>query len=88
MVARVTRGCAGQVICAGQKLLAAVEGHSGRRALLYFGAARGATVAAMPVWRYVQLTVAAGSGSQDNKCSRAPCEVVAVPERQPAGLGR
>jgi len=40
------------------------------------------------VWGYVQLTVASDSGSQGNKCSRGPCEVVAVPERQPAGLGR
>jgi hypothetical protein len=89
MVTRVTRACAGQAICASQKLLAAVEAHRGWRALLYFGccAASGATVVAVAVWQYAQLTVAAGSGSQDSKCSRAPWEVVPVPERRPAGLG-
>jgi hypothetical protein len=40
----------------------------------------------MPVWQYAQLTIAACSRSQDNKCSRAPCEVVSVPDRQPADL--
>jgi hypothetical protein len=44
----------------------------------------------MPVWQYAQLTIAACScsRSQDNKCSRAPWEVVPVPERQPADLGK
>ena len=45
---------------------------------------------AMPVWPYAQLTTAAGSRarSQDDKRSGARCEVVPVPDRQPAGLGR
>jgi hypothetical protein len=69
-----------------------LEGHCGRRALLYFGDVRQGVRqwVAMPVWQYAQLTIAAcsRSRSQDNKCSRAPWEVVPVPERQAADLGR
>ncbi len=49
--------------------------------------AGGGTVAAMPVWRYRQLTIADGAGSQHHRCPRAPCGVVAVPERQAADPG-
>jgi hypothetical protein len=69
MITPVTRACAGQATCVGQKLLAAVEGHRGRRALPYFGPVRqrGATVVAVAVWQYAQLPIAADSGSQDSK---------------------
>jgi hypothetical protein len=69
MITPVTRACAGQATCVGQKLLAAVEGHRGRRALPYFGPMRqrGATVVAVAVWQYAQLPIAADSGSQDSK---------------------
>ena len=50
--------------------------------------ARGGTVVAMPLWQYAQLRITVGSRSPDNKCSRAPCEVVPVPDRQPADRGR
>jgi hypothetical protein len=45
-------------------------------------------VAGMPVCQHTQLRIGAGSGSQHNKGSRAPGEVVAVPERPPADPGR
>src|SRR5215469_11516013 len=65
------------------------RGHCGRLALPYSVLyAKGGTAAGMPVCQHAQLTIAAGSGSQHNRCSRAPAEVVAVPDWQRAGLGR
>jgi hypothetical protein len=64
------------------------RGHCGRRLLRYSVLhARGGTLAGVPVCQHAQLTIAAGSGCQHHRCSRAPDEVVAVPERPPADPG-
>ena len=41
----------------------------------------------MAGWQYTRLPIAAGSRSQYNKVSRAPCEVVSGPKPPPAVLG-
>ena len=74
----------------GQKLLAAVEGHCGRRALLHRGAARQGVRQWLPCQfgQYAPLAIAAGSRSHDNLilwcAARGRCRA----RPRPAGLGR